>query len=89
MTVRTGPVRPAAVAAAHPCPVTTCTALCSTGHAVCRSHWLGIPKADRAVLADAFRNRLTDPTRFAEAVALTADLANHYARPDHNSQETA
>lgn len=68
------------VGMAHPCPVTDCPTGCSPGHVVCRSHWRGIPPDERHTLAGAFRARLTSPLDFHEAVALTARLADHYAR---------
>lgn len=74
------PLRPEAVAEAHPCPVPDCTALCSPGHVVCRLHWRGIPQEERVPLIAAFHRREADPVSFALACDVTRALAVQYAR---------
>lgn len=76
------PLRPEALAEAHPCPVPDCAVLCSPGHVVCRQHWRGIPQRARDPLISAFRCREQDPISFALACDTARSLAAHYAALD-------
>lgn len=69
-----------AVAAAHHCPVTTCTRHVRAGQVACREHWIAIPSYLRDPLRDAFRNRLNDRAAFAAAVETATALARTYAQ---------
>lgn len=62
----------------HLCPGIDCRTLVSPGLIACREHWLTIPRPDRTVLADAFRQRTTNPVLYTEAIQLAHQLLTHH-----------
>jgi len=52
--------------------------LVSPGHVACRQHWLAVPRVVRQPLVEAFRERTSNPNRYARAVDVAEALVRHY-----------
>lgn len=62
--------------AQHQCAVLNCQRFTLLGYVACRVHWLALPRDTRQILAEAFRQRLSRPDLYNEAVHIASRLVN-------------